>query len=566
VNPTSLRRLFLALIVASQLAFSIIGIDWGLPYLWHTDEKFDQVVFMISDRKLDPDYFVNPHLEIYTLAGVVAVAYVLHPHHVFELGLKHIVPLTWTRHPGRSFQFLVARVGRGLSVVLSMLTILVVYRLGRRDFGETEGLLASAFLASTMGFINMAHFATVEPMLLLMVVCALGAYTSIVQSDSVRAYAVAGIFTGLAFSTKYTAILLWVPFFVSHVAGRGLDGMRRPRTWLPLLISLGTAAAAFCLTTPYAIIRWHTFWTDGILATFHMGAPNGNLLGVRRSFVPYFWLLADALGWPLFIVGILGAAFGVVRHRFTDRSQAPWLVHTTWILAFYGFYGLSPHHALRFIMPIVPSLTLLGAAASLEIVRRTRQAPRAAAVSAVIAVIVYSAVYTARADWMFLHDTRYEAGKWLRDLRLTSTDTIEFFALDAYLPFFDRPVYKLYWDPLINDMSLRGGAFAQAAEKHVAGSQHIFVDSEFYYARFFDARDRFDDRVTFYEKMLGEGIGRMRLVARFRCDNPGWLNPRPERIAPEVDVFADPDILAPHRGADGAEPGLQLINACGASR
>jgi hypothetical protein len=61
----------LGTILAVNFALSIAGIDWGLPYLWHTDEKIEPSIHMIHERTLDPDYFINPHLPIYAMAAVV---------------------------------------------------------------------------------------------------------------------------------------------------------------------------------------------------------------------------------------------------------------------------------------------------------------------------------------------------------------------------------------------------------------------------------------------------------------------------------------------------------------
>jgi len=356
----SIRNVLLAVIVVVQLCTAIVGIDWGLPYLWNSDEKIDPVAQMLWQHTLDPHYFVNPTLAIYEVLAVARISYALHPRKVVEISLRHIVPLTWVNHPVREAQFLTMRMIRAASALLAVATLLVVYRIGRRHFGDAEALFAAAYFSVSMGIPNMAHFATVEPMLLLMIVCALASYSRIVESGAARDYVLAGSFTGLACSTKYTAVMLAVPFVISHVGGRGLAGSVSARGWRLLALAVLTALAAFCAASPYAIIRFSQFWNDGIKATFFMGAPNGTMIGLRRSWIPYFWLLVDGLGVPLLIVGIGGVAAAVARWRSDERARQVYLVHRVWVLAFYGFYGLSPHHALRFIMPIVPSLALLG--------------------------------------------------------------------------------------------------------------------------------------------------------------------------------------------------------------
>src|SRR5439155_21513520 len=91
----SIRNVLLAVIVVVQLCTAIVGIDWGLPYLWNSDEKIDPVAQMLWQHTLDPHYFVNPTLAIYEVLAVARISYALHPRKVVEISLRHIVPLTW---------------------------------------------------------------------------------------------------------------------------------------------------------------------------------------------------------------------------------------------------------------------------------------------------------------------------------------------------------------------------------------------------------------------------------------------------------------------------------------
>ncbi|HWT46435.1 MAG TPA: glycosyltransferase family 39 protein, partial [Vicinamibacterales bacterium] len=158
----------LAAILAGNFTLSVLGIDWGLPYLWHTDEKIDPAVHMIHNGTLDPDYFINPHLHIYAMAAVVDLAYRLNPGHTVMLTGYRIAPLLDPSNPGRRIQFMAIRGSRILSALFALGTILTVFAIGRRHFGEATALLGSALLAVTMGLVNLAHFATPESLLFLL--------------------------------------------------------------------------------------------------------------------------------------------------------------------------------------------------------------------------------------------------------------------------------------------------------------------------------------------------------------------------------------------------------------
>jgi hypothetical protein len=294
---------------------------------------------------------------------------------------------------------------------------------------------------------------------------------------------------------------------------------------------------------PLLFADWRQFWTFGVEYNWYTGAPAGTLIGIRRSFGPYLQLLGNGLGWPLFALGATGLIIGLIRFVRGDRSSASArgvLIHGVWIVSFYGLYGMSPHHALRFIMPIAPSLVLLAAYASMTIVRsRHSRVGRGLAVAGVAAVLAYSALYTERADYMFEHDTRYAAGEWLRRTFPDPGVHVDYFSLEAYLPYFVHPQFELRFVPFVEHVTLHQSGFWNTASAYLHDSDGIIVDSNFYYDRYLDNPRGFPERAQFYRHLLaGSDPSGFKPIARFTIDNPRWLNPRPERIAPDVVVFA----------------------------
>ena len=538
----------LALILAANFALSVAGDSWGLPYIWHTDEKIDQAVHMIHEHTLDPDYFINPHLHIYLMAGVVKLAYLLNPGHTVMLSMHRIWPLLDARNPGRRIQYMAMWGSRMLSALFALGTIIAVFRIGRRHFGEGTALLAAAFLAVTMGLVNLAHFATPESLLFWMMFLTLLTCDRIATTGRVRDYAIVGLFTGLAFATKYTAVMLAVPIAVCHVFRLGRKSLAWRSLW-PLVVAMLVAFAAFAVTNPYAFIRWHDFVYWGFWFNWYTGAASGDLFEqARHSWIPYFWLMIDCLGWPLFVLGVTGAVLGIVRlwrGPRTDARARGFMIQLAWVLPFYAFYGISLHHALRFIMPIVPSLSLLAAVAITTIYARA-QAPalRQAAVVIAASVLVYSAAYTYRSDWMYWHDTRYDAGQWLESHRYNDAERLYYFEGEAYLPYFNEP-FPLKFFPFVDDVgTFPHDKFLTAVDGFYAQATDPIVDSDFYWDRYVNRPWVYPERTAFYNQLLaGTDTAGYRPVARFTLRNPAWLDPRPERIAPEIVVFGKPDLL-----------------------
>jgi hypothetical protein len=540
-------RLLLAVLLTANFALSIAGDDWGLPYMWHTDEKIDPAVHMIHEHTLDPDYFINPHLHIYAMALAVRLAYALNPGHTVMLSMHRIWNLLDPASPGRRIQYMAMRLSRGLSALFALGTILTVFAIGRRHWGEATGVLAAAFLAVTMGLVNLAHFGTPESLLFLLMFLCLRACDRFATTGRTRHYIVTGVFAGLALATKYTAWILAVPILTAHVHRLGRGTLSR-RSIGQLIVCGGIGFLAFAATNPYAFIRWSDFVYWGFWFNWYTGTPTGSLIGIRRSWIPYFWLLVDCLGWPLFVAGVAGIVLGIVRLWRGPRDDAQargYLIQLAWVLPFYLFYGMSPHHALRFIMPIVPSLALLAAVATVRFYSGARRSwHRGVVVAAGAAILIYSTIYTVRADWMYYHDTRYAAGRWLESHRYSLTDRLYYFEGEAYLPYFDQP-FPLKFFPFMDDVGgFPGKKFEDAVAAFYATARDPIVDSNFYWDRYLDRPWVFPERTAFYRHLLdGTNSGEYRPVARFSLHNPWWLDPRPERIAPEIVVFGKPDLL-----------------------
>jgi len=543
-------RLLLPLILAVTVACAIVGIDWGLPYNWHADEKVNIAASMIDRHTANPGLFVNPSLHLYIVWGLVHAAYAVHPGTFVPSDVRWHVLSTKRNAPNRAVTFLAYRLARLLSAALAALLVCLLWIRGRAAFDSTVGLLAAACLAVTMGLANLAHFATPETTLFVLVLAALGSFEGLgVRPGSDRGrtpvrtrsdprltpYVVSGALIGFACSTKYTVWLLGVPFVAAHIAAHG-SVKRAMRAWPYVLLALGAAVVAFVIATPYSVLDARRFVED-MRFNWFTGAPEGTLAGQRRSWGPYVLTLGNALGWPLFILALGGAAITINRVRTLDaRASAAVLVHGTWILSFWLFYGISPHHALRFIMPIVPSLLLLGAA-GIVYAARTAPARRRPIAMATAAVVLYSLAYTAAADRKFLRDPRYAAGAWLKE-HIGADSTVGFFTNESYLPYFDRPIFRVEFLDVMSQSGIVGPAFGERVREILTSGPDVIVDANFYYDRFLGAPARFPQRAAFYRHMLaGSGAGGFRPLARFTTGSPWWLDPRPELVAPEIVVF-----------------------------
>jgi glycosyl transferase family 22 (putative mannosyltransferase) len=570
------NRLLLVSALAVTLTLAVVGIDWGLPYNWHADEKVNLAASMIDRHTLDPDYFVNPSLHVYLVLALVRVAYAVHPGTFVPSDVRWHVLSTRRTAPNRAVTFLAYRLARLWSAACAVWLVWLLWTRGRAAFDDTVGLLAAGSLSVTMGLANLAHFATPETTLFVLVLAALGSCERLTgvrpgsdrgqtgvrpgsdrgqtrvrpgsdqgqtgvrrqRSDpGLTPYLRTGALIGLACSTKYTVWLLAIPFAAAHL--RRHDSVKRAlRAWPLMLTTAGAAAIAFVAATPYSILDARRFLED-MWFNWVTGAPEGSLAGQRRSWIAYLMTLGNALGWPLFALAVAGTVVVVSRwRRLDERGAAAVIVHGSWLASFWLFYGISPHHALRFIMPVVPSLLLLGSA-GVMCVARQREYRRPMAVTVGV-VFLYSLAYATVADWKFLRDPRYAAGAWLK-AHAAPDMSVGYFTNEAYLPYFDRPNFRIQFLDVMSQSGIVGQAFDERIAHLVTDGPDLIVDANFYYDRFLDAPNRFPERAAFYRQMLGgSGVGGFRPLARFSIASVPWLDPRPELVAPEVVIFGRP--------------------------
>src|SRR5215213_919080 len=95
---------------------------------------------------------------------------------------------------------------RGLSATFDLVTVFLVFLVGRRLFGEFTGLLASLLMSLSVLNIQLSHFGTFDTFVTML--CLATFYFAIRANDtgSWRSYALAGIAAGLAIASKLSAL------------------------------------------------------------------------------------------------------------------------------------------------------------------------------------------------------------------------------------------------------------------------------------------------------------------------------------------------------------------------
>jgi 4-amino-4-deoxy-L-arabinose transferase-like glycosyltransferase len=414
--PSSFRQTtLLVLIVTVAAALRIWGIGFGLP---HREARPDEsVAFQIAMNVLDedpnPHFFHWPTLYMYVMAGVFAAW-----HLVSEAIGRHRTGqdllIEWGTNPAALFVL-----GRLVSAAAGTFTVVLVHRIGRRVADEATALAAAAAMAVVFLNVRDSHFGMLDvPMS--MFVC--GAVLCVVE----RRIALAGLFAGLAASTKYNAVIVCVPVLVGEVIAV-MDARVRSTAVGQAAARMAMFAVVFTLTfvagTPYAVLDWPKFSFDLVDQIHHMAAPHAGIdagLGWARHPLVN---LRYGMGLPLFAASLAGM---VVWMRAGWRRAA---IVSSFPLAYYVAAGSSHTVFARYMNPVVPFLCLTAAWLVVWIGRRVSESfprgrPAAVTIVLLLAVLLPSLGSSIAFDRLIGRtDTRVLAADWLRQ-RVTAADSV----------------------------------------------------------------------------------------------------------------------------------------------
>ena len=236
------------------------------------------------------------------------------------------------------------RIARAVSAAAGVGTILAVYALSLAAYRRPGGALLAAFaLAVCHVHVRDSRFATVDVLATLFVTLSLVYSCRASSAPSTRHFVLAGLFTGLAISSKYNAALVGIPIAVAALY-RGREALSR------LALAAAASAAAFALTSPYVLLRFGRFRSDmSFLEDFLYGSGDLALWDHLKLTFPH------GLGWPLYVASALGLARAMVRRRATDVVLLSFAV--PFLLLISSVRVTFP----RYVLPLVPLLLVFAA-------------------------------------------------------------------------------------------------------------------------------------------------------------------------------------------------------------
>ncbi len=414
--------IILPLILLSGLILRLVGIDFGYPNLRsRPDEDFIMklIAGILERGDLKPlmgsgYFFSYPHFYVYFMSGVYKLIYLFGS--LFGAFSSSQEFITYVKKDGLLF-FQLLRIS---SAIFGTLTILLVYKIGKRLFNQYVGIASAIILSFMFLHIRDSHFGVTDiPCTFL---CMLSFYYAIkiYSTGKLKYYIIAAIFAGLATSTKYNAVLTCLPIFIAHLSYNmtnhgNKDGFIKSFISPGIYLSAVVMIFTFFITSPYIIIEWEQFQTafQNIMKFSGGTDPSSNKDIAMVFHLKFsFWY---GLGFALTLTMILGMIFSFVPLRKSN------LLLLSFPIIYFIIIGRGNQalHA-RYAVPMLPFLAVISAFAIYKIIDWTKtklsDKHRMFLYIGISLFIMLPSLYHAL-NWVSITtkaDTRNEAVEWIK--------------------------------------------------------------------------------------------------------------------------------------------------------
>jgi hypothetical protein len=347
---------WIAVVLLAAAALRLPAVFWKLPGETTQLNTYnsDEYTILVSIQAMDPsrlDFNPVSEKDPLALSGGTFHTY------LYAAALKALSLSGWLKlvpdkefyysHPEEWGRFYIA--GRGLSAAFGLLTIWVVYLLGRRTYGETAAVFAAMLLAVMPSHIVYSAYLVKNVPETFWAALSLYFLWKAAESGGGGDFFLGGACAGLATATRFSSapLLAMIPVaLLMRPAGE--------RSPLKALSAAGAAALFFLATSPYTILDYPSF-AKGIelikttaAGLRHADGPLEKLFAVSLS-------AAEGFGVPALLACLAGAALAVKA-----RTRADWFVMAWVLLMSLIFAKAGRESTAGRILPLMPMAALLG--------------------------------------------------------------------------------------------------------------------------------------------------------------------------------------------------------------
>ena len=497
----------------------------------------------------------------------------------------------------RALAFTAVRI---LAAVLSCVSLWLVYAIGRLCGDWRAACLGTLFVAVAPVAVQQAHFYTVDGVFAFLVLLFFHALLRALAEPRRWLYVLSGALVGATGAVRLNGLLLGGVLVVGHLLARppgaastGSEDASPPRraddvaspaaTFRRRLLSSdlwlagGAAVLVLLLLQPYLATAPGLLWRGDSTSDFaySLRVARGEILRpwslVDVHTLPFlhYWtdLWPRAVGWPLTIALVAGVV-GALR-----RAQVSDVLMLVWVGAYFLLIGGLHTKHVRYLLPLLPFLSLLAASLALTLARVRRPAnqwwPGPLLVGLVVAYtglygVAFARIYTEE-------DSRIQAGRWLaRTVPAGSRIGLEKggFSLRQLISSESYPRHFLDLSAVFGTRGyLSCGATWQYLRERLRAADFIAIVDVNRYRQFTAVPDLYPAMASFYQKLVRGEMG-FELVRRFKTyPGLGGIEFRDDLAEPSFLGYDHPAVLVFRRqesfAADWAAWRMELQEGAG---
>ncbi len=345
------RAVLLSLVTAG-IIFRFAGLGWGIPLAvppeatglrnsYHLDEdNYLWAAARVHGRNIDVGDYHWGTLQFYLIAGALEAGTVMG----FLSRPWQDSFLNWKAD---EFSRIYAT-GRLVSSIAGILSLFMIFQIGKRLSNAEAGLMAAAFLAVSPFHVVHSHFLTADVTMVFLLLASIFFLLSSLEHDTLKARVAGGLTLGLSIAAKYNAACL-LPLWI------GSDLLRGRTRWRNSAAGCVAVLAGFALGEPYLLLhpsKITTVW-DRLI---HTEAASRLLYPWPHLLLQQAKALGEyGMGWTLAIPAAIGVLLWLVRP--TPKK----LALTASMALMIAFVVAARWPMLRYTLPLVPLAALAAA-------------------------------------------------------------------------------------------------------------------------------------------------------------------------------------------------------------
>lgn len=412
--------LSIGMILLMALGVRVWGIGFGLPYLYHYDEHF----YVNTALKLGNGILANPPYAPTGLANILFVEYA--GYFVFGKIFGLFSSANEFEAIFRSDPSTFYLLARATSAILGVITVAVIYKLGKLTSSLAVGLIAAAFLSVSFLHVRDSHYAVPDVAMTSFIMIAVTLAAVGMHRNERKYLYLSAVSGGLAIAMKWTAlpvalVIAWASLWTE------VDERRTflARLWSrPLFVSVILFILGFAVGTPQMLIEPTPFIRHAF-GQLHADQDGGFEIwqvDTLSGWLFYGKTLLYGMGLPLLTVGLIGMMRQLFKFLRTANKSSILLL--LFPLIYYLLMGSTRHYFARYAIPLIPFLALFAAealaATAVWLKHRQPRLARSLAAVLILFAMVQPFVQSIRHNILLTReDTRTLAKKWVESNILT---------------------------------------------------------------------------------------------------------------------------------------------------